>query len=167
MAEINIEKKKPVWPWILAAIIVLLLIWLLVEAFDRDDDVVAVADPTVATAPVITDPATGMEPATDAAVVGTEMGTMDTGMARFAGIYTSNNMELNLNADGTYTMRESPAGEGAGTWRYDASANALHLDPADGTDDRYFRVEGDNTLIPLNPQGEPAADMAPLMRQGM
>ena len=35
MAEIKIEKKKPVWPWILLALIVLGLIWYI---FMRDDD---------------------------------------------------------------------------------------------------------------------------------
>lgn len=165
MAEINIEKKKPVWPWILAAIIVLLLIWLLVEAFDNDDEVV-VTDTAVATTPVYTDPAIGTTPGTDTTGMGTAAGTTGADMGRFAGIYTSETMQLNLDANGTYMMQESPAGEGRGTWTHDASANALHLDPADGTDDRYFRIEGDNTLVPLNAQGEPADQMTQLTRQG-
>ncbi len=162
MAEINIEKKKSVWPWIVAAIVVLLLIWLLVQAFDRDDDVVS--DPALVTTPVYTDPATDTTmPATDA----TAAMTTDSDMGRFTGSYTSNNMQLNLDANGTYMMQESPAGEGRGTWMHDAGANALHLTPADGTSDRYFRIESADTLIPLNANGEPADQMAMLTRQGV
>jgi hypothetical protein len=164
MAEINIEKKKSVWPWIVAAIVVLLLIWLLFETFDRDDDVVGIADPALVTTPVYTDPATDTTmPATDA----TAAMMTDSDMARFTGMYTSNNMQLNLDANGTYMMQESAAGEGRGTWVHDASANALHLTPADGTADRYFRVESADTLIPLNSNGEPADQMAMLTRQGV
>lgn len=157
MAEINIEKKNAVWPWILAAIIVLLLIWLLVEAFDRDDDVVATTDEPVATAPMVTGADADMEPAPAMAVEGD--------MQRFAGMYTSANMELALDANGSYTLTESPAGEASGTWTHDATANALHLTPADGSLDRYFRIDGDNALTPLNPQGEPAGQMNQLTRQ--
>ncbi len=162
MAEINIEKKKSVWPWIVAAIVVLLLIWLLAETFDRDDDVVAVADPALVTTPVYTDPETGTTmPATDAtAAIAT-----DSVLQGFAGIYASNKMQLDLDADGTYMMQESAAGVGRGTWRHDASANALHLTPSDGTPDRFFRVEGPGRLIPLNASGEPADQMAMLTLQ--
>lgn len=40
MAEIRVEPKRkaPIWPWIIGILILLGLIWLLVEAFDRDDD---------------------------------------------------------------------------------------------------------------------------------
>lgn len=163
MAEINIEKKNSVWPWILAAIIVLLLIWLLVEAFDRDDVVVATADRPVVTEPAATTPALEAEPAAGAA---TAAGAASAAMERFAGTYSSDTMQLVLQADGSYTMQESPAGEAQGTWTHDAGANALQLTPADGGQDRYFRIEGDNALMPLNPDGQPAGQMAQLTRQG-
>lgn len=40
MAEIRVEPKRkaPIWPWIVGILILLGLIWLLAEAFDRDDD---------------------------------------------------------------------------------------------------------------------------------
>ncbi|MBA2239608.1 MAG: copper resistance protein NlpE N-terminal domain-containing protein, partial [Lysobacter sp.] len=88
----------------------------------------------------------------------------DAALDRYAGVFASGNLELDLNSAGSYTMRESPAGEGRGRWNYNQSANALHLEPADGSQDRYFRVEGVDTLVPLNPTGEPAAQMAPLQR---
>lgn len=39
MAEINVErrKKKPVWPWIIGLIVVLILIWLIYETFVDSD----------------------------------------------------------------------------------------------------------------------------------
>lgn len=39
MAEINIEKKKPVWPWIVLGLIILALIIYFVTADDESDDV--------------------------------------------------------------------------------------------------------------------------------
>lgn len=145
MAEINVERKKTVWPWIIAIIIAVLLIWALMAMLGRDD--------TATT----TDPAATAGTATSA--------TTGEGMQRFAGVYSSANMQLNLDADGTYTMSESPAGEGRGRWTHDASANALHLAPADGSQDRYFRTDGDDALTPLNPDGQPAAQMGQLNRQ--
>jgi hypothetical protein len=40
MAEIRVEPKRkaPIWPWIVGILILLGLIWLLAEAFSRDDD---------------------------------------------------------------------------------------------------------------------------------
>ncbi|GGG15749.1 hypothetical protein [Pontibacter amylolyticus] len=44
MAEIHIEKKKkPVWPWILLVVILLLLGWAVYELFLRDGQVQALA----------------------------------------------------------------------------------------------------------------------------
>jgi hypothetical protein len=39
MAEIRVEPKQraPIWPWIIGIVILLGLIWLLVDAFERDD----------------------------------------------------------------------------------------------------------------------------------
>ena len=39
MAEIKIKKKAPIWPWILGALVVGLLIYLLVTSNDKVDDV--------------------------------------------------------------------------------------------------------------------------------
>lgn len=139
MAKIGIEEKKSVWPWIIAAIVVLLLIWALVTMLGRDQTGVgpAGADQTTAT-PASPD--------------------------RYAGQFTSANMQLDLNADGTYTMQESPAGTGQGRWTHDASANAIQLVPNDGSQDRFFRVDGADTLVPLGPDGQPAAQMTALQR---
>ena len=38
MAEIKIEKKKPVWPWILIGLIILAVIFFLVFANEDDDE---------------------------------------------------------------------------------------------------------------------------------
>ena len=38
MAEIRIEKKKPVWPWILIGLIILAVIFFVVFASDDDDE---------------------------------------------------------------------------------------------------------------------------------
>lgn len=154
MAEINIERKKPIWPWILAALAVALLIWGLVEMLGRDGaDGAADQAAGVATADQTT-----VASATGAA------GARE-GLSRYAGTFESDSMQLRLNADGTYTMRESAAGEGHGTWMHNASANALHLTPADGSQDRYFRAESADTLTPLNPDGAPAAEMSQLTRR--
>ena len=61
MAEINVEhKKKSVWPWIIGALVALLLIWGLMEMMGNDDSDLA--------QPVISEPATvdqGAAPAAD------------------------------------------------------------------------------------------------------
>lgn len=38
MAEIKIEKKKPVWPWILIGLIILVVIFFVVFAGEEDDE---------------------------------------------------------------------------------------------------------------------------------
>ena len=49
MAEIRVEPKRktPIWPWIIGILILLGLIWLLVEAFDRDDEIERETDETI------------------------------------------------------------------------------------------------------------------------
>lgn len=44
MAEIKLKKKKPVWPWVLLALALIVLIGFLVIGNDDDDDVVAMSD---------------------------------------------------------------------------------------------------------------------------
>ena len=163
MAESNVERKGPIWPWILAAIIVLLLIWLLIRAFDVGVDTV----PTAATAPATpagtaalsNDPAMAPAATTDAAT------PSDPGTGGLAGMYSGSNTQLALDADGTYSMQESPADEARGTWTHDAGANALRLKPGDGSQERLFRIESNDTLMPLNAAGEPAGQTARLARQ--
>lgn len=166
MAEINIERKKSVWPWVIAAIIVALLVWALLAMMGRDRDTAAVAPATGDPALTGTAATTAPGATTVPGAAGVQDGPVqrDAALDRYAGVYASGNLELNLNSAGTYTMRESPAGEGQGRWSYDQSANALHLVPADGSTERYFRVEGADTLIPLNETGDPAGQMAPLQR---
>lgn len=153
MAEIHIERKKSVWPWIIAAIVAALVIWALVEMFDRDDETDAAA-----TTPAVEETTA---PAAAAVPAGTDAG----GLERYAGMFASDSMQLELRADGSYALQESPAGEGRGTWSHDASANALRLTPADGSQDRYFRIDGTDTLTPLDPDGQPAAQMTALTRR--
>lgn len=83
MADINVERKKSVWPWILGLIVVIVIIWGVFELFDNDDiDVAeplpaatapaaapAIAPPPVTTAPAIDEPITAAPmppPPTDA-----------------------------------------------------------------------------------------------------
>lgn len=175
MAEINVVRKNSVWPLIIAAVVVVLLIWALLAMMGRD------ASDTAPVAPVATDPtetAQGTAPTTapfaadtpDARATATATTTTttpeqrDAALDRYAGTYGSGNRQLVLNSAGSYTLRDSPPGEGQGRWSYDPGANVLHLAPADGSPDRYFRAEGTDTLTPLNPEGDPAAQMAPLQR---
>lgn len=170
MAEINVERKKSPGPWIIAAIVVVLLIWALIEMMGRHAaDTTAVApaaiDP-VATDPIATAPRTSP---TTAPMSGDSMTTLsdrDAALDRYAGTFGSGNVELVLSSAGTYTMRESPdvEGQGQGRWSYDGSTNVLHLTPVVGSQDLYFRVEGVDTLTPLNPKGDPGSPMAPLQR---
>ena len=163
MDESNFDKKPAIWPWILAAIIVLLLIWLLIKAFDVGVDTL----PTPATTPATTadtaaassDPALATVATTGAAKASAP------GAERHAGMYRSSSTQLALDADGTYSLQEGPAGEGRGAWTHDAAANALHLKPDDGSRERHFRIEPDDALMPLDAAGEPAGQMAPLTRQ--
>lgn len=41
MAEIRVEKKKSIWPWILGLLLLALILWAVFEAMDRDEPVVA------------------------------------------------------------------------------------------------------------------------------
>lgn len=61
MAEINVEHKRKVWPWILGLLAVLFVLWAIAEIRDNDDAAVA---PTAATAPATTEPGTYNRPAT-------------------------------------------------------------------------------------------------------
>lgn len=61
MAEIHVEKKKSIWPWIIAALVALLVIWALIEMMDRDTADTAAVAPT-AEAPVATAPAPATAP---------------------------------------------------------------------------------------------------------
>lgn len=175
MAEINVERKTSVWTWIIAAIVVVLLAWALLGMMGRDD-----AD-TTAAAPVVTDAlqtapgATGTTPGLRPSRAPTTASTLATGpstaeqrdaaLDRYAGTYGSGNLQLDLSSAGTYTMRDSPAaGEDRGRWSFDASASVLRLISADGSQARNFRVEGLDTLTPVEPEGDPAAQMAPLQR---
>lgn len=66
MAEIHVEKKKSIWPWIIAALVALIVIWAVVEMTDRDEVEPVAATPAieapVATAPAVVDP---LAPAVD------------------------------------------------------------------------------------------------------
>ncbi|WMJ74292.1 hypothetical protein RCC89_14105 [Cytophagaceae bacterium ABcell3] len=47
MADIRIQKKKPIWPWVLGVLLGLLVIWLVVRVFDRERQVADIEDPEV------------------------------------------------------------------------------------------------------------------------
>lgn len=155
MAEINVEKKKPMWHWVIAAIIAALVIWALIEMLDSNDRNDAMGT-TTTEQPAATMPAAGPDTNTTAA---------NDGLDRYAGVFGSGSMQLDLNANGNYTMDESPAGQGQGTWMHDSGQNALHLTPNDGTPDRFFRVDGTDALTPLDANGQPAAQMTQLQRR--
>lgn len=173
MAEIDVGRKLSVWPWIIAAIVVVLLIWALLAMMGRHASDPAAAAPTandpLEIAPGTSVAAPGTTPTTapittDAPASPTTPEQRDGELDRYAGTYGSGNLQLVLSSAGTYTMRDSPAGEDRGRWTYDRSTSVLQLTPADGSQARNFRVEGLDTLTPLDPEGDPAAQMAPLQR---
>lgn len=168
MAEIDVEKRTAVWPWFLAAIIVVALIWLLIKAFDVKVDPAAVpADGLAAPTPSTSaEPAAGGNAPAAAAAPATGAATAAaSNPERYAGMYASSAMRLALDGNGTYSMREGQAGEGRGSWSHDAGANALRLVPDDGSQTRHFRVESNDMLMPLDSNGEPVAQVAQLARQ--
>ncbi len=69
MAKIDIERKKPVWPWIVGLIVLALVVWALFALLNDDDDVDPALTPPVATAPVVTDPIEPLEPMDPAVIV--------------------------------------------------------------------------------------------------
>lgn len=97
MAEINVEKKKNIWPWIIGPIVVLLLIWGAIEWFDKDDvepynppaAVIAPAtdpvEPIAATVSPIVAIAPSPPPPTDADNEATQVATITAGPAPFYG----------------------------------------------------------------------------------
>lgn len=94
MAEIHIEKKKSVWPWIIAALVALLAIWALTQFMGRDERDVAAVEPVgtpVAEAPAPTEPveAAGTPAATTAdasgAIAALPVATILAGPAGYVG----------------------------------------------------------------------------------
>ncbi|MFC0678921.1 hypothetical protein ACFFGH_13825 [Lysobacter korlensis] len=83
----------------------------------------------------------------------------------YVGTFRSDSIRLVVNNDGSYVITESPAGEGRGAWSVLAEEKVLFLDPADGSQDRYFRIENSDTLTPLNPKGVQPAQMTALLRR--
>ena len=64
MAEIHIEKKPSIWPWIIGLLVLGLLIWGVAEMMGGDDEEVAAVEGVEAVeAPLIADPAAGVAPA--------------------------------------------------------------------------------------------------------
>ena len=62
MADINVERKKNIWPWIIGLVVLLLVIWGVSSMMGNDND--AAYAPTAVTAPVTTPaPASATEPA--------------------------------------------------------------------------------------------------------
>lgn len=65
MAEINIERKeRSIWPWIIGAVLVLLLVWGLTGLFDSDE----ASEVPVATAPAVVEPMQPAAPTPDVAM---------------------------------------------------------------------------------------------------
>ena len=62
MAKINIERKKSVWPWIIALIVILLLAWGAFALMEERGGP-GYSDRPVATAPAATMPAPAIDPA--------------------------------------------------------------------------------------------------------
>lgn len=59
MAEIHIEKKKSIWPWIIAALVALLAIWALTQLMNRDNAEATAVEPVgtaAVEAPAVTAP---------------------------------------------------------------------------------------------------------------
>lgn len=177
MAEINIERKTSVWPWIIAVIVTGLLLWALFATMggsDTDNTATApAANGALQTAPDVngTTPdsrASTTRPNTDAnrpPAAATAAEQRDAALDRHAGTYGSGNHQLVLSSAGSYTMRDtSTTGETWGRWSIDAGAGLLQLTSADGSEVRNYRVEGLDTLTPLASENDPGAQMAPLQR---
>lgn len=63
MAQIDLQRKRggTWWPWVLGLILLLLLVWVLVEALGRDTEPAAVAPDTVGAPPAVAPPPTARE----------------------------------------------------------------------------------------------------------
>lgn len=72
MAEIHIEKKKSIWPWIIAALIAVLAIWALMEFMGRDEEEAASAEPARA---AVTEAPAAIAPTAPGDPMGTDAGT--------------------------------------------------------------------------------------------
>lgn len=58
MADLNVERKKtPIWPLLIGAIVLALLIWGLISVFDRDEQTHIDPPAGVTTTPPATEPA--------------------------------------------------------------------------------------------------------------
>lgn len=63
MAQIPVERKSPsIWPWLIGLLVLIGLIWLLYEWFDRDEEVVPAAAVTAPAPEVGTPPAPAVTP---------------------------------------------------------------------------------------------------------
>lgn len=83
----------------------------------------------------------------------------------YVGRFVSDSITLFIRDDGTYEITRSAAGPGRGAWTVLREHGVLFLDPADGSQDRYFRIQSADTLVPLNPRGRQPAQMTELLRR--
>lgn len=83
----------------------------------------------------------------------------------YVGKFVSDSITLFVRDNGTYEITRSAAGPGRGPWTVLREHGVLFLDPADGSQDRYFRIQDPDTLIPLNPRGKQPAQMTELLRR--
>lgn len=191
MAEIHIQKKRnPLWLAVVALLLLLLAVWAVTALFGDDaDDTLTTGTPAVATevgesgagetdavppaAPEIAEPA--IAAASQAAAPTADFVVPDVDAratplepqlrSPYIGRFVSDSISLFIRADGTYEITRSAAGPGRGPWTVLRDHGVLFLDPQDGTQDRYFRIQDPDTLIPLNPQGEQPAQMTELLRR--
>jgi hypothetical protein len=157
MADLNAPRRKPVWPWIIAALLVLALIWGLSRLADDDGRRDAAVTPPEIDAPATTTttPPVSVDP---------EL-TAEAALERYSGTFANDTLTIDLDANGTYTLQQAPAESGSGRWSHDAASNVLRLVPADGSAERVFRIDSASMLTPLDADGQPDAQTAQLQRQ--
>lgn len=112
MAEIHIEKKKSIWPWVIGAIVVALAIWALLEMMDRDTRDAAVGDVAVpaATAPAVEAPVASEVAAPGVDTTGDATGTL--AMLPVATILSAPAGYVGRNVSGSATVPEVPTDRG-------------------------------------------------------
>lgn len=110
MAEINIEKKKSIWPWIIGALVALLILWFLFNMLDRDDEAPVVAP--AATSQIV-EPAGPVPPAdTGAAEVTTANAEVTDAMLPISAVLAGTAGYVGKQISGTARVTDVPTDRG-------------------------------------------------------
>ena len=84
----------------------------------------------------------------------------------FAGRFVAGSTSVELRGDGSFQLRDAGAGFD-GTWTAEEDGTRIRLDPNSKAEpDSLFSVASAHEIRPVDAEGQPVSDRAPLRREG-